>query len=162
MTCPAGHPSVHMWFWFLVGLCVLRYIYQKRFVVRLPPSSLHSLQLALSSFTFASRGGAGARGFQSYSEAKYDTIQLDTLPETALESVGERWDPPRDMSNALTADDFEEDAPALLALKCASSNVAEETRPLNRMETAAGSIPRIGAPLGMRESISFAADEHIL
>lgn len=76
-------------------------------------------------------------GFEGFSSVKYDRIGDDMGPETALESVGTRYDAD------FIQDDYEEDAPRLVSYEREMRQ--EEVR---RLDTAAAHVPTLSMPGG--------------
>ncbi|CAD7967065.1 unnamed protein product [Amoebophrya sp. A120] len=97
-------------------------------------------------------------GITTFNDVKYGNIQLDQLPESAAESVGTRWDYEGTIDDDFLADPTGnspmEDAPTLMhfdAPKVTEDilNGAEPVRISRGLTSAATSVPRLDAPLGM-------------
>ncbi|CAD7952931.1 unnamed protein product [Amoebophrya sp. A25] len=83
-----------------------------------------------------------------FENIKYGQINsMDASPENALESVGDRWDAGND-EDFLNDEGFQQNAPALM-------QYLQDESPIKMisggLETAAESIPRLGAPSTSRE-----------
>lgn len=73
MTCPSGRSGFLWNFVQLVLVSLLAcFFWQKRGEIWLKVQS--------------------TRGFESFGDVKYGGIQMDAMPETAFDSVGNRWD----------------------------------------------------------------------
>lgn len=84
ITCPAGHSMftsmvLHL---FLVS-CIVSCFYKYRDTMN---------ERCLFPCIVRAKTYFASRGFQTFNDVKYATIQMDVLPDTAIDSVGTRWD----------------------------------------------------------------------
>merc|ERR1719506_1875754 len=80
-------------------------------------------------------------GFDSFNSVRYGQIG-SKAPETAMESVGMRFDA------EFIEDEFADDAPQLMAYPGGSDRREEKSTAPRRIDTAAPSVPKLHAPPG--------------